>query len=118
MTEDIFSNVDDNDFNWVVKCFYNSIHVAEKFRWALPFIISRIGCGVEDSFCIFPDLNSFDPEMHFEGICFGFYDGEVTVSDKIGFEVTKDACYRYIALYPKEKNEIMKYINEIEKMGF
>lgn len=119
MNKYIFENVDQKkDSNWIVKDFFNSVNLRGKFILVIPFIIQRIGCCVEESFCNFPDKESNDPDEKFEGINFGIYGAEVIVSENIGFTLTKEACYRFMKLYSNDRLTIMKFIKDIEEMGY
>lgn len=119
MNNYIFEKIDyKNDPYWVVKDFYNSINLADKFIWALPFIVEKVGCGVEESFCDFPDYSSNDTETFFEGINFGIYGAQIIVSEKIGFQITKKACDNFIHLHPEKKKIVINFIKSIEEMGY
>lgn len=42
MNEYIFERIDyNNDPEWVVKDFFNSMNLQSKFLWSLPFIIKK-----------------------------------------------------------------------------
>ncbi|AJJ27263.1 TPA: ribonuclease toxin immunity protein CdiI [Yersinia enterocolitica] len=66
----------------------------------------KIGCGVNEAYCLFPDLDDSDPECHFDGIMFGVWEGEVIVPESVGFEYVKLACEKYLQLHPEDTNKV------------
>jgi len=114
MNEYIFERIDyDNDSEWVVKDFFNSMNLQSKFLWSLPFIINKIGCGVNETYCSFPDLEDPDPECHFEGIMFGVWGGEIIVPESVGFNYVKLACEKYLRLHPEHTARVNELLAQI-----
>jgi len=114
MNEYIFERIDyANDPEWVVKDFFNSMNLQCKFLWSLPFIIKKIGCGVNETYCSFPDLEDPDPKCHFEGIMFGVWEGEIIVSETVGFGYMRLACEKYIQLHPEDKTKVNELLANI-----
>lgn len=108
----IFEKIDlKNDPYWVVKEFFNSIYQQDRFLWALPLLLSRKGCVVNEEYCLFPDPGDQDPSSHFSGVICGSFNDEVNVSDEIFLMHLKDACDRYLRLHPNDAD----LIAQIEK---
>ncbi|WP_255566853.1 MULTISPECIES: ribonuclease toxin immunity protein CdiI [Photorhabdus] len=62
----LFEKIDYNsDSEWVMKEFFNSIYSQGEFLWALPLVLKKDGCGVNETYCIFPNLDDPDPEIPF-----------------------------------------------------
>ena len=50
MNEYIFNNTDyESDPEWVVRDYFNSMNLQGKFRWMVPYLIYKIGCGVNET---------------------------------------------------------------------
>lgn len=114
MNEYIFERIDyNNDPEWVVKDFFNSMNLQSKFLWSLPFIIKKIGCVVNETYCHFPDLDDPDPECHFDGIMFGVWEGEVIVSEFVGFEYVRLACEKYLQLHPEDTDKVKTLLTQL-----
>ncbi|WP_392558889.1 ribonuclease toxin immunity protein CdiI [Orbus mooreae] len=114
MNEYLFEHIDyDNDPEWVIKDFFNSMNLQNKFLWMLPYLINKIGCGVNETYCNFPDWNDQDSECHFEGIMFGVWGGEIIVSEQIGFKYIRIACKKYLSLHPEDTEEINELLAKI-----
>ncbi len=110
----LFENIDyNNDPEWVIKEFFNSIYSQHKFLWALPFILKRHGCCVNETDCTFPDLDDPDPIYHFDGIMFSVYSGEVIVPESVGFNYVRLACERYIKLHPDDQKTVNTLLMQI-----
>lgn len=113
MKNQLFKNIDfKNDPHWVVKEFFNSIYHQDKFLWALPLLVEKKGCGVNEEFCFFPDLNDPDPVYHFTGVTFGTMDDEVIVSDDQCNTYLKEACDRYLEENPKDRDLVTHALGE------
>ncbi|MDF7758536.1 ribonuclease toxin immunity protein CdiI [Kosakonia cowanii] len=103
----LFEGIDyENDPEWVIKEFYNSIYSQHKFLWALPFILKRYGCCVNETDCTFPDLDDPDPMCHFERIMFSVYGGEMIVPEFLGFNYVRLTCESYIKLHPDDQKTV------------
>lgn len=114
MNEYIFKKIDyDNDPEWVVKDYFNSMNLQGKFLWMLPYIINKTGCGVNETYCIFPDKNDPDPDSHFEGIMFGVWEGEIIVSEEVGFKYTRLACEKYLKLHPEDTEKVNSLLSKL-----
>lgn len=74
MNEYIFEHIDyENDPEWVIKDFFNLMNLKSKFLFMLPDLVHKVGCGVNETYCSFPDFEDPDPECHFDGIMFGVW---------------------------------------------
>lgn len=105
----IFDKVDlKNDPYWVVKEFFNSIYQQDSFIWALPLLLSRKGCVINEEYCLFPNPDDPDPTCHFSGVLCGSMDDEVNVSDEIFQMHLREACDCYLRLHPNDKDLILK----------
>ncbi|KJP11530.1 hypothetical protein YA33_03520 [Klebsiella aerogenes] len=79
----------------------------------LPYLINKIGCGVNETYCSFPDFEDPDPECHFEGIMFGVWDGELIVPEFVGFKYVRLACEKYIQLHPEDTEKVNELLAKI-----
>ncbi|EPG6258948.1 ribonuclease toxin immunity protein CdiI [Klebsiella aerogenes] len=114
MNEYIFENIDyENDPEWVVRDYFNSMYLQGKLIWMLPYLINKIGCGVNETYCSFPDFEDPDPECHFEGIMFGVWDGELIVPEFVGFKYVRLACEKYIQLHPEDTEKVNELLAKI-----
>ena len=106
-------NVDfEGDPHWIVKEFFNSIYQQDRFLWALPLIVEKKGCGVNEEFCFFPDLKDPDPVYHFAGVTFGTMDDEVIISEEQCNAYLKEACDRYLEYNPEDLGLITRAVRE------
>lgn len=104
----LFKNVDcKNDPQWVVKEFFNSIYQRDNFLWVLPLIVENKGCGVNEDYCFFPDMNDPDPFYHVTGVTFGTMDNEVTISDDQCNTYLMEACDRYLEDNPEDRDLVI-----------
>jgi len=114
MNEYIFDNTDyENDPEWVVRDYFNSMNLQGKFIWMLPYLVNKIGCGANETYCSFPDINDPDPECHFDGIMFGVWGGEIIVSEEVGFKYTRLACEIYLKLHPKDIDKVNDLVSKL-----
>jgi len=103
----LFDNIDSrHDNGWIVKSFFNSIYSQGKFLWALPSLVSKAGCGVNEDYCAFPDFLDPDPELHFFGVKIGVFRDEVIISDDEFERILDFACDRYCALHPEDAEQL------------
>lgn len=110
----LFEGIDyENDPDWVIKEFFNSIYSQHKFLWALPFILKRYGCCVNKTDCTFPDLDDPDPMYPFEEIMFSVYAGEIIVPESVGFNYVRLACERYINIHPDDQITVNDLLMQI-----
>jgi hypothetical protein len=113
MSNKIFKSVDLNcDPHWIVKEFFNSIYRQGKFLWALPLIVEKKGCGLNEEFCFFPDLNDPDPVYHFSGVMFGTMGDEVIISDEQCNAYLQEACDRYLHENPDDHAVVTRMLND------
>ncbi|MFD3242547.1 ribonuclease toxin immunity protein CdiI [Rahnella perminowiae] len=114
MNEYLFENTDyESDPEWVIRDYFNSMNLQGKFMWMLPYLINKVGCGVNETYCSFPDWNDPDPECHFEGIMFGVWEGEIIVPESVGFNYVKLACEKYLQLHPEDTEKVNALLAQI-----
>jgi hypothetical protein len=114
MNEYIFNNTDyENDPEWIIKDYFNSMNLQGKFLWMLPYLINKIGCGVNETYCSFPDFEDPDPECHFEGMMFGVWEGEIIVPESVGFKYVRLACEKYLHLHPEDTEKVNTLLAKI-----
>lgn len=77
-----------------------------RFMWALPLILERKGCAVNEDYCFFPDKNDPNPEYHFEGVKIGLMDDEVTLDYDELLTFIGLACNVYVKLHPEDKQKV------------
>lgn len=107
MNEYIFEKIDyDNDDAWVLKDFFNSLHLQNRLIYGVGNIIKRCGFVINETYCHYPDLQDVDPDFHFEGVMFGVWEGEVIVSEDIGFKYARLACEKYLELHPEDSEKV------------
>ncbi|MFP1814116.1 ribonuclease toxin immunity protein CdiI [Lonsdalea quercina] len=114
MNEYLFKKIDyENDNEWVLKDFFNSLHLQGKFLYGVNNIIKRRGFVINETYLHYPDLQDIDPEFHFEGIMFGVWEGEIIVSEDVGFKYTRLACEKYLQLHPEDTDKINELLAKL-----
>lgn len=114
MNEYLFEMIDyNNDPNWVIKDFFNSLNLSERIIDSVEKMINRCGFVINETYCHFPDFTDPDSELHFEGIMFGVWEGEIIVSDAIGYKYAKLACEKYLYFHPDKKEEVTYLMNRL-----
>ncbi|MNG75192.1 hypothetical protein D3C79_336910 [compost metagenome] len=107
MNEYLFENIDCcNDNEWVLKEFFNSLHLQDRLIDGVGNIIKRCGFVINETYCHYPDLQDVDPDFHFEGIMFGVWGGEIIVSEDIGFKYARLACEKYLNRHPEDSEKV------------
>lgn len=89
--------------HWIVAEFFNAVHSQGRFLWALPTLVDRSGCVIDDVHCSFPDLDSPDPDDHFTGVRFGVLDDDVSLTDTAARAALQAACTRYLRQRPGDR---------------
>lgn len=111
MKRQLFSNVArSKDSDWIIKEFFNAIYSQDRFLWALPLLINKGGCVVNDDYCLFPDFSDNDPSSHFEGVMFGVGDDEIIVSDETYSVSVSEACKKYLELHPSDEPKVSEIL--------
>lgn len=114
MNEYIFERIDyDNDPEWVVKDFFNSLNLSQKFVWGVEKVLNKHGFVINETYCHFPDYEDPDPECHFEGVMFGVWEGEVIVPESVGFNYAKLACAKYLQLHPEDTEKVNYLLTQL-----
>ncbi|HHR1265238.1 TPA: ribonuclease toxin immunity protein CdiI [Klebsiella oxytoca] len=114
MSEYIFEKVDcDNDPEWVVKEFFNSLNLSGNLHFGVERIVDKCGFGIEDTYCHFPDLEGSDPDFYFQGIMFGVWGGEIVVDELTGYKYTLMASEKYCLIHPEEKHKFERLMNKL-----
>ena len=114
MNEYIFEKIDyDNDSTWALKDFFNSLHLQNRLIYGVGNIITKCGFVINETYCHYPDLQGVDPDFHFEGIMFGVWEGEIIVSEDIGFKYTRLACEKYLKLHPEDSEKVNSLLDEL-----
>ena len=117
MGGDIFEKVDSRtDPDWIVKEF-NSIYFQGRFLWALPLILERKGCGVNEDYCFFPDDSDPSPEYHFSGVKVGLMDSEKLLTEEDLSKFLHEACDKYVLLHPEDKSQLEGIMEEASLRG-
>ena len=113
MNEYLFEKIDyKNDPYFVVKDVFNSTHLSGRLLWAIPYILNRVGFGIDEAYCHFPDFSEPGSEFHFEGVMFKLMDDKVIVSEDVCFEHLHQAIERYKKLHPEKQQEIDELIEK------
>jgi hypothetical protein len=86
--------------------FFNSVYAQGEFLWALPLLLKRFGCALNDDFCCFPDCADPDPSLHFDGVKVGSGGGELVMSIEAFETVLRESCAQYIMLHPEQKGAV------------
>ncbi|EIW9480732.1 ribonuclease toxin immunity protein CdiI [Klebsiella aerogenes] len=114
MNEYIFTHIDyDNDPEWAIKDFFNSINLYGKFIFGIQYVVNKIGFVIDETYCTFPDWEDPDPECHFKGIIFGVWGGEIIVPEPIGFKYVRLACEKYLQLHPEDTEKVNELLAKI-----
>ncbi len=80
--------------------------------WALPLILGRKGCGVNEDYCFFPDFTDPNPEYHFSGVKIGLMDDEVLITDEELSRFVRQACDKYVLLHPEHKQQLAEIVGK------
>jgi hypothetical protein len=94
----------------IVKEFFNSIYVQNRFLWAMELVVSKRGCSVNEEHCSFPDLLDADPSGHFEGVMFGGWFGGTIVTEARCRAYIDLTCRRYIELRPADAARVAEML--------
>ncbi|MDU5476254.1 ribonuclease toxin immunity protein CdiI [Pantoea sp.] len=114
MNEYLFEKIDyDDDKMWVLKDFFNSLHLQGKLLYGVDKIIKKCGFVINETYCHYPDLQDIDPDFHFEGIMFGVWEGEIIVPESIGFKYARIACEKYIQLHLEDTEKVNELLRKI-----
>ncbi|MEB6380849.1 ribonuclease toxin immunity protein CdiI [Leclercia adecarboxylata] len=114
MNEYLFEKIDyEHDHEWVLKSFFNSLHLQNRFIYGIDNIIERHGFVINETYCHYPDLQDIDPEFHFDGIMFGVWDGEIIVPESVGFKYIYLACEKYLQLHPEDTDKVKALLAKI-----
>lgn len=110
LSEYIFKEVDyANDEFWVVKEFFNSINMSNKFLYGLSLLADGIGFCFDEAYFYFPNLEGSD-ELRFDGLMFGIFDGETIVSEVDGYSLVRLACEKYLQLHPEDTAKVKELL--------
>ena len=101
------SNVE-NDPEWIVKEFFNSAYLQREFVSAVNAISEGRSCVINEDYCLFPEPESSDPDLHFDGVKFGIMDDQVIVAHDAFRTFLRAACGRYIQLHPEDRDKLPK----------
>jgi hypothetical protein len=99
------SNVQ-NDPEWIIKEFFNSAYSQGEFISTVSAISKGRSCIINEDYCIFPEPESSDPEMQFDGVKFGIMDDQVLVTQDAFRTYLRTACGRFIQLHPEERDKL------------
>ncbi len=114
MNEYLFELIDyEKDDEWVLKDFFNSLHLQGKFLYGVDKIKKKQGFVINETYFHYPDLQGIDPDLHFEGMMFGVWEGEIIVSEETGFKYINLACERYLQLHPEDAEKINELMTNI-----
>lgn len=113
MSMRLFAKIDYDNPEWVLSEFFNSIYSQGHFLWTLALIVGKQGCGVNETYCLFPDLDDPDPECHFMGIMFGVWEGEIIVPEAVGFDYVRLACEKYLQLHPEDTDKVNTLLTQL-----
>ncbi|KAA8707086.1 ribonuclease toxin immunity protein CdiI [Pseudomonas cannabina] len=106
-SEYLFETIDpEKDKFSIVKEFFNSIYMSQKFLYGLSLMAEGVGFCFDETYFHFPDLESSSDELRFEGLMFGVFDGEVIVSEVDGYNLTRLACEKYLQHHPEDMSKI------------
>lgn len=106
----IFNFVHFNDNLNIAKTFFNLIHEDGYFLDVVCTISKKHGFVINDIGCMFPDLNSYYDEDHFEGVEFFLGDQTLIVEEAVFFQLLKSACNNYIHIHPEHKDIIAENV--------
>lgn len=99
------SNVE-NDPDWIIKEFFNSAYSQGSFVSVANAICERCSYVINEDYCLFPDLESPDPELHFDGVKFGIMHDQIVITNEECKLFLRAACDRYIQLHPDDEHQL------------
>lgn len=98
-----------NDPDWIIKEFFNTAYLQGEFVLVANAISEGRSCVINEDYCLFPEFESPDIELHFDGVKFGIMHDQVVVSNDTCRKFLHSACDRYIRLHPEDKDKIPKW---------
>lgn len=99
------SNVENNS-EWIIKEFFNSVYDQGEFISVVNVISARRSCVINEDYCLFPELDSPDFELHFDGVKFGIMSDQIVITDDVFREFLCEACHRYIRFHPEDRDAL------------
>ncbi len=109
--QELFQNVDyriDREYN--AKSFLNSMYEQGYFVECIEGIVQRESIVVNEQYCLFPDFDSDDPSMHFEGVNFMLFDNKLIISEAACSALVDQACAKYVQLHPEDSAKISEIL--------
>ena len=105
----LFEKIDyKNDLLGPAKDAINSVASEENFLEAVEDCLKGIGFGIIEGFgCLFPE-NGDD----FEGVACFLADDEIILTEEEFFSLLKEACQKYIKIYPNRKDELEQILSQ------
>lgn len=97
----IFKKIDILDKFSIAKLFFNLVYQDNYFLDVINHLTNRRGFVFNDIGCIFPDIDSYYEEDHFNGVCFFIGEQELIVSDNEFKNLLRDACEKYNEIHPE-----------------
>ncbi len=106
---------DQNEKIAVFKNCFDIIYDEGNFLEYIDLIVrKKMNVHSEGAHCIFPDMDDYDDELHFEGVMFIFGDyapeEKLIVSEQECFKLIQMACERYIARHPEDTEKVQEIL--------
>ena len=112
MIKELFSQSDvDTGLNLIVVSYFDIMYEKDRFLDTIENITQKESFVLDGVYCVFPDMDSYDKDEHFEGVEFavGYPPTEedtVIVSEETCFHYVRLACEKYLQLHPEDTDKI------------
>lgn len=115
----LFENPYDHfDLEGIIKNYFDLMYNEGRFLDAIENIVHKESYMLDGIYCIFPDMNSYDEDEHFEGVQFAVGypptdEDTVTVSEETCYHYVRLACEKYLRLHPEDTDKINELLAKI-----
>lgn len=110
----LFENINARlDDKYLIKNFFNNRYREGRFLLALEAVLVKENIVIDEEYCLFPDFESPDQELHFVGVKIGSPSGELIVSEILFSDFIHEAHTRYVTARAREATAIKKVFKKI-----
>jgi hypothetical protein len=99
----------EKDNEWIIKEFFNSVYLQGEFVSAVNSILGGRSFIFNEEYCLFPEPQSADQDLHFEGAKFGIMENQVVITNDALIKIIHAACNRYIHIHPENKHKLPNF---------
>ncbi|GKX64737.1 hypothetical protein SOASR032_33060 [Pragia fontium] len=104
----------------IIKNYFDLMYNDGRFLNAIENIIQKESFVSDGVYCIFPDMNSYDENEHFDGVEFAIgypptEEDTIIVSEETCYHYVKQACEKYLKLHPEDTDKINELLAKISE---